>query len=107
MEKCNLCNSLLRINGTSKKQFDIPDNPTISKVTLYQNQTCMNDKSVDNDFKPCPNYGLQVNVIEHEEIVDRATTDTDLKKFVEKVIVDKYTVQESMQLATRITSKAV
>jgi hypothetical protein len=71
MDKCNLCGNLLRINGTTKKTFDIPDDPTHAKLVTYQNQTCMNSRSVDNGGNPCPNVGNIVATIEHEEIIER------------------------------------
>ena len=104
---CPLCNNNLRISGTSKKQFDIPDNPTKVKVIMYQNFTCINNKSMDNGGNPCPNVGKLVQTVEHPETIDRATTDTDLKAFVERVITDKFTADESMILATKMTERVV
>jgi hypothetical protein len=70
MNVCPICNSTLRINGSHKKVFDI--DPVNARLVTYQNQTCMNAKSVDAGGAQCPNYGLTVNTIEHEEVIEKA-----------------------------------
>jgi hypothetical protein len=40
------------------------------KLVTYQEQSCMNTKSMENGGNPCPNCGRLVNAVEHEEIVE-------------------------------------
>jgi hypothetical protein len=43
------------------------------KLITYQEQSCMNAKSMENGGNPCPNCGRLVNTVEHEEIVEIGT----------------------------------
>ena len=65
---CPLCNNPLRITKSYKKAF--PDTETTMKIVTYQEQTCMNHKSMENAGNPCPNYGRLINTVEHPEIVE-------------------------------------
>jgi ssDNA-binding Zn-finger/Zn-ribbon topoisomerase 1 len=68
---CPLCNNLLRITKSYKKAF--VDTETTMKLITYQEQSCMNAKSMENGGNPCPNCGRLVNTVEHEEIVEIGT----------------------------------
>jgi hypothetical protein len=83
-------------------EIDTANNQIIQK--LYRDQTCPTESSPDNEFQPCPNYG---------KVLDTLTTVTtiplmdNLKTVAEQVVLEQFTGDEAMVLASKLADKAV
>jgi hypothetical protein len=104
MDKCPLCNSRLHLGGVTKSAGFDPNDSNIIIQKESREQTCACSSSPDNEFKPCPNYGIVLDTITTETRIPIAS---DVKAFAEKVVIEQYNGNEAMILATKLADKAV
>jgi hypothetical protein len=103
MQLCPLCNSrLIMVGAREDAEIDTANNQIIQK--LYRDQTCPCKSNPDNEFLPCPNHG---------KILDTVITETkvplvnNLKTVAEQVVLEQFTGDEAMVLASKLADKAV
>jgi hypothetical protein len=71
---------------------------------LYRDQSCPTNASPENEYQPCPNYG---------KVLDTLTTVTtiplmdNLKTVAEQVVLEQFSGDEAMVLASKLADKAV
>lgn len=104
MDKCPLCLSKLRLGGVRKETILDPNDSAIIIKNEYRQQYCDCKSNPDYEYNPCPNY----MVVLGEKLMEteRIPIVSGIKGFAEKVVLEQFSGDEAMVLATKLADKA-